>query len=107
MKPLDRMTPIAAGGALVAIIFSMVIEGSSPAVLFKPAPLILVFGGTALAAAAGFMKSDVTSIKAVLMQAMGTPESDPQESLATIVQLAEVARREGLLALEKASKEVD
>ena len=48
MKKLDRMTPIAVGGALGAVLFSMVIEGSNPMVLFKPAPLILVFVGTVI-----------------------------------------------------------
>jgi chemotaxis protein MotA len=107
MKTLDRLTPIACGAALFAIIFSMVIEGSSPAVLFKPAPLILVFGGTFMASAAGFMKSDMKSIKAVLMQAIGTPEASPTESIAKIVSLAEVARKEGILSLEKAAGEID
>jgi len=107
MKKLDRMTPIAVGGALGAVLFSMVMEGSNPMVLFKPAPLILVFVGTAMAAAAGFMKNDVTNITNVVKQAMGTPEYAPEEDIARMVQLAELARREGLLALEKAASEVD
>lgn len=107
MKKLDRMTPIAVGGALGAVLFSMVMDGSNPMVLFKPAPLILVFVGTAMAAAAGFMKNDVTNIKNVVKQAMGSPEHSPEEDIARMVQLAELARREGLLALEKAASEVD
>lgn len=104
---LDRMTPIAVAGALGAIMFSMIMDGSNPAVLFKPAPMILVFGGTAMAAAAGFLKSDVKGIKDVIKQAMGTPEHDPEEDIERMVHLAELARREGLLALEKAAAEVD
>ncbi|HZU80888.1 MAG TPA: MotA/TolQ/ExbB proton channel family protein [Acidimicrobiales bacterium] len=107
MKALDRMTPIACGAALAAIMLAMIMDGSNPAVLFKPAPLILVFGGTLMASAAGFMKSDVKSIKAVLMQAIGSPEASPTESIAQIVSLAEVARKEGLLSLEKAAGEID
>ena len=104
---LDRMTVIGMFGALGAILFSMVMEGSSPVVLFKPAPLVLVFGGTFLASAAGFMKSDVKSIKSVIKQAIGTPEHAPDQDIERMVQLAEVARREGLLALEKAADSVD
>jgi chemotaxis protein MotA len=107
MKKLDRMTPIAVGGALGAVLFSMVIEGSNPMVLFKPAPLILVFVGTAAAAAAGFMKNDVQNIKNVIKEALGTPEHSPEEDITRMVQLAELARREGLLALEKAAEDVD
>jgi len=107
MKKLDRMTPIAVAGALGAVLFSMIIEGSNPAVLFKPAPLILVVGGTAMAAAAGFMQRDVKAVKDVVKQALGTPEHNPDEAIATMVHLAEVARREGLLALERAAEGVD
>ncbi|HYA69570.1 MAG TPA: hypothetical protein VED63_12640, partial [Acidimicrobiales bacterium] len=79
------MTPIAVGGALGAVLFSMVMEGSNPMVLFKPAPLILVFVGTAMAAAAGFMKNDVTNITNVVKQAMGSPEHSPEEDIARMV----------------------
>ena len=75
---MDRMTPMAVGGALVAIFFSMIVDGSSPTLLFKPAPIILVFGGTALAAAAGFMKSDVKKVKDVLKTAMGAVGGEPR-----------------------------
>lgn len=107
MKKMDRMTPMAVGGALVAVFFSMIVDGSSPTLLFKPAPMILVFGGTALASCAGFMKNDVTKIKDVVKTAMGVPEDTPDESIAKLVGLAELARREGLLALDKAAEAVD
>ena len=107
MIKMDRMTPIAVGGALAAVFVAMLLDGSNPAVLFKPAPLILVFGGTIMASMAGFMKNDVTKIKDVVRQAIGSPEPDPDENIARLVHLAEVARREGLLALEKAAEEVD
>ena len=107
MKKMDRMTPMAVGGALVAIFASMIVDGSSPTLLFKPAPIILVFGGTILAAAAGFMKSDVTKMKDVLKKAMGPPEESPDEDIAKLVSLAELARRDGLLALDKAAETVE
>ena len=102
----DTMTPMAVGGALVAVFMSMIVDGSSPTLLFKPAPIILVFGGTFAAAAAGFMKTDVKKIKNVLKTAMGVPEEDPNEEIAKLVSLAELARRDGLLALDKAAEGV-
>ncbi|HVC71220.1 MAG TPA: MotA/TolQ/ExbB proton channel family protein [Acidimicrobiales bacterium] len=107
MKKMDRMTPMAVGGALVAIFFSMIVDGSSPTLLFKPAPIILVFAGTALAAAAGFMKSDVKKVKDVLKTAMGPSEESPDEDIAKLVSLAEMARRDGLLALDKAAEGIE
>jgi len=105
MKKLDRMTPIAVGGALAMILVSMSMDGSNPAVLFKPAPMLLVFGGSFLAASAGFLKSDVKSVQAIFKQAIGSPEHSPAEDIETMVHLAEMARREGLLALDKAAQE--
>src|SRR5580693_4123740 len=107
MKKMDRMTPIAVGGALVAVLASMLVDGSSPTLLFKPAPMILVFGGTALAAAGGFMKRDVSKMQDVLKNAMGVAEDNPDEDIARLVSLAEVARRDGLLALDKAAEKVE
>ncbi|HUY22921.1 MAG TPA: MotA/TolQ/ExbB proton channel family protein [Acidimicrobiales bacterium] len=104
---LDRMTPIAVGGALAAVFLSMIVDGSSPTLLFKPAPIILVFGGTFAAAAAGFMKTDVKKIKNVIKAALGVPEDDPNDEIGKLVSLAELARRDGLLALDKASEGVE
>lgn len=107
MVKMDRLTPMAVGGALAAVFVSMIVDGSSPTLLFKPAPMILVFGGTAAAAAAGFMMSDVKRVKDVVKAAMGVPEDDPGQEIVTLVSLAELARRDGLLALDKASETVE
>jgi chemotaxis protein MotA len=103
----DRFTLFAIVGALVMVFISMFMEGSNPMVLFKPAPLILVFGGTFAVAAAGYLKSDVKSFKSVFSQAIGGPMTDMNENIGRLIELAEVARREGLLALEKASTEIE
>jgi chemotaxis protein MotA len=103
----DRLTPIGIGAALVAIVASMVLDGGSPAALLRPPALILVFGGTVAASVAGVMRRDVKQVKEVVKQAFGTVDHDPDEDIARLVRLAEVARREGLLALEKASSEID
>ena len=49
----DRFTLFAILGALGCVFVSMFLEGSNPMVLFKPAPLLLVFGGTTCVALAG------------------------------------------------------
>lgn len=107
MKKLDRTTPIAVAGAFFMVVLSMTMDGSSPTVLIKPAPMILVFGGSFLAASAGFLKSDVKTIQGVIKRAFGTPEHTPNEEIDRMVHLAEMARRDGLLALEKATEDID
>ncbi|MGC8463486.1 MAG: motility protein A [Acidimicrobiales bacterium] len=102
-----KFTMVSIAAALGAIFVAMFMDGSNPMVLFKPAPLILVFGGTTFASLAGFLRSDVKNFKAVLSKAVsGSPDS-PDEDITRLVALAEVARREGLLALEKAAADID
>src|SRR3712207_3485 len=86
----------------------MIMEGSSPmAIVLLPA-MVLVFGGTFGAAIAGSSMSDVKKIggwfKQALLPAKVPPASD---RIATLVTLAEKARKEGLLALESQVKAID
>jgi len=103
----DSLTPMAIGGGLGLILLAMILDGSSPAALIKPAALILVFGGTACAAAAGVMKRDMKTIKATLMSAIGTPDPDVEEDIEQIFGFASIARKDGLLALESAAKDIE
>ncbi len=97
------MDPLTLGGivtALVAILGAMVLEGGSPAALFLPGPLVLVFVGTLAVGAAGSSLPDwLYSMKQLKVAFLGTL---PQASdlVASVVRCAEVARRDGLLALE-------
>ncbi|MDE3203337.1 MAG: MotA/TolQ/ExbB proton channel family protein [Acidobacteriota bacterium] len=104
--PLDRLTPMAVGGALGLVFLAMILDGSSPVVLFKPAPLILVFGGTAAVGAAGFMKRDIKEIKGLLMSAFGVPDPPTADDIDSVFEFASIARKDGLLALESASKDI-
>ena len=92
--------------AFVAIFVTMILEGSSIGSIFLIPPLILVFVGTLGAAMAGGMLKDtialVDSLKRVLLSKAATYDTLVDD----IVKLAEKARREGLLALEDAMKEV-
>lgn len=103
---LDRLTPMAIGGALGSILLAMIMDGSSPAVLFKPAPIILVLGGTIAVGLAGFMKKDIKTIKGVLKSAFGVPDPDIDDDIEKIFTFAGIARKDGLLALESAASDV-
>ena len=104
---LDRLTPMAVGGGFALVLLAMMMDGSNPAVLFKPAPLILVFGGTIAVGAGGFMMRDMKNIKGILMSAFGVPDPDTEKDIESIFEFASIARKDGLLALESASKNVE
>jgi chemotaxis protein MotA len=98
---MDPATLIGVGIALVAILVSMIMEGSSPMAIILIPPIILVFVGTFGAAVAGSTMADVKKIggwmKQGFMPAAVPPSADKIQELVT---LAEKARKEGLLALE-------
>ena len=87
------------GGIFVAVIVSMVLEGSSPtSILLLPA-LILVFVGSFGAAMAGSLIRDLPTVFAHLKKAFVGKPIDAQQSILSIVAMADLARRQGLLAL--------
>src|SRR5687768_14882843 len=105
---MDPATLIGIVLALVSLLALMILEGASPMAIVLLPPLILVFGGTFGAAIAGSAMADVKKIgawfKMALMPAKVPPVSD---RIATLVGLAEKARKEGLLALEAQVKAID
>lgn len=104
----DRVTPMAIGLAVACIMISMMMDGGNPTILIKPAPMILVFGGTIAASLAGVMKSDVKGIRAVLKRAMGGRVPDLDSSIDTVVELARVAKSgDGLLGLDNYVQRTD
>lgn len=96
------------GLALAAILVSMVLEGSSPTSILLIPPMILVFAGTFGAAIASGVLRDaknfVPSVKRVLTSKL---PADDGGLVRTLVEMAERARREGLLALEEMAQSVD
>ena len=95
------------GGIFVAVIVSMVLEGSSPmAILLLPA-LFLVFVGTFGAAMAGGLVRDLPTVARHAKKALVGKPLDGQKTIETIVAMADRARRQGLLALEEMIKDVD
>src|SRR4051812_44210888 len=94
--------------ALVALLVTMIMEGSSPMAIILLPPLILVFGGTFGAAIAGSAMADVKKIGGWFKQALLPAKVPPVSArIQTLVSLAEKARKEGLLALEAEVKRIE
>jgi chemotaxis protein MotA len=105
---MDPATLIGIALAMGALLTTMVLEGSSPMAIVLLPPLLLVFGGTFGAAIAGSAMADVTKIGRWFKQALLPAKVPPiADRIATLVSLAEKARKEGLLALEAQVKDID
>src|SRR3954454_17792992 len=104
---MDPASLIGIALAIGALLTTMVLEGSSPMAIVLLPPLLLVFGGTFGAAIAGSAMADLKKVggwfKQALMPAKVPPVGD---RIATLVSLAEKARKEGLLALEAQVKDI-
>ncbi|MBI1758569.1 MAG: flagellar motor protein [Actinobacteria bacterium] len=104
------MDPAALIGVLLAfgaVFGSMIMEGGDPASILLLPPLILVIFGTFGAAMTGGILKDAIGVFKLVPRAFTAKKVLAGELVDTVVKLADRARREGLLALEDAAKDVD
>lgn len=104
---MDPGTFAGIGLAFGAVFGAMVLEGGNPMAIFLPGPLLLVFLGTLGAGMAGGLLKDTTGIVKWFKVAFMGKAPTSGASIDAIVSLAEKARKEGLLALEEAARQVD
>jgi chemotaxis protein MotA len=104
---MDPGTLAGIGLAFGAIFASMILEGGSPASIMLIPPIVLVLGGTFGAAMAGGMLKDFLGIVGSFQRVFLGKAVASDTLVDDIVKLAEKARREGLLALEDAMKDVE
>lgn len=85
-----------------AVVFgSFVMEGGTVGALILAPAMMIVFGGTIATAMIGTSLRNVAHIGRVVMLAMRPPKQEVQATIDSVVQLATIARREGLFALER------
>lgn len=93
--------------AFAAVFGSMIMEGGDPMSIFLPPAMLLVFVGTfGVAMACGLKKDTLSGLKSV-KDALLTKQHSPEAVVKSIVGFAELARRDGLLALEDAAKGIE
>lgn len=107
------MDPITIIGLLMALgttFGAMTMAGIDPMTIFfaDPGSIILVFGGALGATLASNTMDDAVGAGKVLVKAVAAPKQpDRQETIETLLGFAETARKDGLLALESAAKEIE
>jgi len=95
---------VLAFGSLYAMI---TLEGAHVEALLLPAPMALVFGATIAVGIAGATLSDAFRAVKALPRAFRGKTAKPQGTIDRLVEIAEKARREGLLSLEQDASETD
>lgn len=104
---MDPATLVGVVLAFAAIFVANILEGGSPGAMFLLPPMLLVFGGTIGVGMAGGMMKDVQGAVGAMKHAFTAKAPAQDESVGTLVSLAEQARRNGLLALEEQARSLD
>jgi chemotaxis protein MotA len=104
---MDLATILGAILGFGLVLFAMA-TGPGGVVIFIHVPsMIIVFGGTFAVTMMNFPMSEVKSIVKVMMVTAFHKSSTPAEEIERIVEYANLARKEGLLALETKLQEVE
>ena len=104
---MDPATLLGLGIAFAAVIGAMMLEGTHLTSVLLPGPMLLVFFGTIGAGLAGGMLKDAIHGFKQLPRAFTAKAPLQGATIPTIVALSDRARREGLLALEDETKDID
>lgn len=103
---MDKATVIGLAVAAAAIIISILLGGTLIAFVDAPSAFVVI-GGTIAALLIGYPMADLVALTKVIANAFSEKETPMKETIDTLVGLSEKARREGILAIEKALEEIE
>ncbi|HVM20458.1 MAG TPA: flagellar motor protein [Egibacteraceae bacterium] len=104
---MDPGTIIGIVVGIAAILIGMTMEGAHLSSLIEPSSAMIVIVGTIGATMGGYMMKDVTGLGGVIKSGLLGKPRKPDDAIKQMVQMAERARREGLLSLEDAAKTIE
>ncbi|RAV17433.1 flagellar motor protein [Paenibacillus contaminans] len=90
---------------LAALIGGYIWDGGHLSALFVPSAMLIVFGGTFGAVAVSFPLSRLKELPKAFAMAFKESKRNPNQIIDEIVDMATIARREGVLALEQRAQE--
>ena len=101
LNRLDKTSSFGILFGLAALIGGFLWEGGHWEGLFEKTALLIVFGGTFAATAVSYPWKRLKQIPEALILVFRPQEDEPHQLVEDIVEYAHIARREGVLALEK------
>lgn len=93
--------------AIGAIVGAMILDGNSLAPLVSPSSMVLVLFATIGVSIASYRMADVLRAPKAIIVGLKGKGPEPDEVVTTLMELADVARRKGLLAMEDMLEEID
>jgi chemotaxis protein MotA len=102
---VDLTTIIGLVFGIAALVGGYMWDGGHIGALLVPSAMLIVFGGTFGAVAMSFPLSRLKELPLAIMMAFKEPIHNPLTIIDEVVDMATVARREGVLALEQRAQE--
>lgn len=103
---MDLATIIGIASGLFLVFFAIMSQGSLT-LFMDVASLMIVLGGTVASTLINYRISDVIGVVGVVKNAFLHKAPDPNETIKTIVRFAEMARKEGILYLEREMDKIE
>ncbi|MCO7176417.1 flagellar motor protein [Sporolactobacillus kofuensis] len=97
---MDVATVIGLLVGLLSLVVGFLLEGGELVALLKITAFLIVFGGTIGAVIVSFPGKTLAKIPFILKYAFVKPKERPIDTIVHLIDLANISRREGLLALE-------
>ncbi|MEH7121941.1 flagellar motor stator protein MotA [Bacillus sp. JJ1532] len=105
---MDKTTLIGLILGIIAVGVGMVLKGVDPAVLMNPAAVLIILLGTAATVAIAFPTSEIKRLPKLFgIIFKEKKQMNPVDLIKIISEWAQLARKEGLLALEAKTSEID
>ena len=93
---------------LISIFVGMVIKGAPLSALNNPAAFLIIICGTFSCLFTGFPMENMKNFPTLLKKTLNRPKLQPRGDLvSTFIELSQIARREGILALESKVQEIE
>lgn len=91
----------------ICIVMALILKGASVAMLLNGEVAVIIFGGMIAAVLSSYTMADIKRLPKVMKVLMSNEEPDLNGTIEKLVELSNIARREGLLALEAPVNELD
>ncbi len=104
---MEKATLIGIVLAIISIFVGMVVKGAPLSSLINPAAYMIIIGGTFACLFIGFRMEHMSTFPKLIKKTLNAPSGQQKaELLELFIELSQIARREGILALESKVQDI-
>lgn len=105
---MEKSTLIGLCAGFISLGIGYVMKGADPSILLTPAAYLIIIGGTISCLFTGFTMEQMRVFPKLIKKTLQAPDSKSKsEMLRLFIELSQIARREGILALESRINEIE